>query len=135
MCDASHTSGDDVQIPRYNFYLQSSWALLSGRLAKTFPRAMRSHTKQGMVCVLSHIQNMTLRITNLPALAVDMTARNMQEQVKRKGLPWSAVKGFDTFTPIRYGRICMRVHNTAYLIWTPANTFQNLSSTTLKTSV
>ena len=30
-----------------------------------------------------------------------MTARNLQEEVKRKGLPWSAVKGFDTFTPIR----------------------------------
>ena len=29
-----------------------------------------------------------------------MTARNMQEEVKKKGLPWSAVKGFDTFTPI-----------------------------------
>ncbi|KAF9818651.1 hypothetical protein IEO21_02631 [Rhodonia placenta] len=34
------------------------------------------------------------------ALAVDMTARNMQDVVKRKGHPWSAVKGFDTFTPI-----------------------------------
>ncbi|KAH9079322.1 fumarylacetoacetate hydrolase family protein [Lactarius deliciosus] len=29
-----------------------------------------------------------------------MTARNLQEEVKRKGLPWSTVKGFDTFTPI-----------------------------------
>ncbi|GBE81847.1 Uncharacterized mitochondrial hydrolase [Sparassis crispa] len=34
------------------------------------------------------------------ALAVDMTARNMQDVVKKKGHPWSAVKGFDTFTPI-----------------------------------
>ncbi|KIM53039.1 hypothetical protein SCLCIDRAFT_1223211 [Scleroderma citrinum Foug A] len=34
------------------------------------------------------------------ALAIDMTARNMQDEVKKKGLPWSAVKGFDTFTPI-----------------------------------
>jgi acylpyruvate hydrolase len=34
------------------------------------------------------------------ALAVDMTARNLQEQVKRQGLPWSTAKGFDTFTPI-----------------------------------
>lgn len=30
-------------------------------------------------------------------LAIDYTARNMQEVVKKKGLPWSAVKGFDTF--------------------------------------
>jgi 2-keto-4-pentenoate hydratase/2-oxohepta-3-ene-1,7-dioic acid hydratase in catechol pathway len=28
------------------------------------------------------------------------TARNLQDQVKAKGLPWSAVKGFDTFCPI-----------------------------------
>ncbi|KAF8304992.1 hypothetical protein DL93DRAFT_2089901 [Clavulina sp. PMI_390] len=34
------------------------------------------------------------------ALAIDMTARNMQDVVKKKGLPWSAAKGFDTFTPI-----------------------------------
>jgi len=31
-----------------------------------------------------------------------MTARNLQEEVKKKGLPWAAVKGFDTFTPIGY---------------------------------
>ncbi|KAM0750502.1 hypothetical protein T439DRAFT_343212 [Meredithblackwellia eburnea MCA 4105] len=33
-------------------------------------------------------------------LAIDYTARNMQEVVKKKGLPWSAVKGFDTFCPV-----------------------------------
>ncbi|BEI81250.1 hypothetical protein CcaverHIS002_0204100 [Cutaneotrichosporon cavernicola] len=33
-------------------------------------------------------------------LAIDMTARNMQEAVKKKGLPWSAAKGFDTFCPV-----------------------------------
>ncbi|KAI1308764.1 hypothetical protein EDD11_004173 [Mortierella claussenii] len=34
------------------------------------------------------------------ALSLDMTARNLQEQAKKKGMPWSAAKGFDTFTPI-----------------------------------
>ncbi|KAF8509694.1 hypothetical protein JB92DRAFT_3083729 [Gautieria morchelliformis] len=34
------------------------------------------------------------------ALAIDMTARNMQDEVKKRGLPWTAAKGFDTFTPI-----------------------------------
>ena len=34
------------------------------------------------------------------ALAVDMTARNVQEVAKSKGLPWAAAKGMDTFTPI-----------------------------------
>ncbi|KIM86234.1 hypothetical protein PILCRDRAFT_816165 [Piloderma croceum F 1598] len=44
-------------------------------------------------------QNADLHVAGY-ALAVDMTARNLQEEVKKKGLPWSAVKGFDTFTPI-----------------------------------
>lgn len=40
--------------------------------------------------------------TNKPesALAVDMTARNVQEQAKKDRLPWTTAKGFDTFTPI-----------------------------------
>ncbi|GJJ12304.1 hypothetical protein Clacol_006545 [Clathrus columnatus] len=33
-------------------------------------------------------------------LAIDMTARNMQDDVKKRGLPWTAAKGFDTFTPV-----------------------------------
>lgn len=38
-------------------------------------------------------------------LAIDMTARNMQDAAKKKGLPWSAAKGFDTFTPIGYSTL------------------------------
>ena len=34
------------------------------------------------------------------ALAMDMTARNVQDAVKKKGLPWSTAKGFDTFSPV-----------------------------------
>ncbi|RUP46116.1 hypothetical protein BC936DRAFT_147343 [Jimgerdemannia flammicorona] len=34
------------------------------------------------------------------ALGIDMTARNLQAEAKKKGLPWSMAKGFDTFTPI-----------------------------------
>ncbi|CCG85003.1 protein of unknown function [Taphrina deformans PYCC 5710] len=33
-------------------------------------------------------------------LAIDMTARNMQEQNKKKGLPWTTAKGFDTYLPV-----------------------------------
>ncbi|KAL8278960.1 hypothetical protein RQP46_008629 [Phenoliferia psychrophenolica] len=33
-------------------------------------------------------------------LAVDYTARNVQDAAKAKGLPWSAAKGFDTFCPV-----------------------------------
>jgi 2-keto-4-pentenoate hydratase/2-oxohepta-3-ene-1,7-dioic acid hydratase in catechol pathway len=55
-----------------------------------------------MVRAQSHVDLIKLKHQVLSALAIDMTARNLQEEVKKKGLPWSAVKGFDTFTPIRY---------------------------------
>lgn len=29
-------------------------------------------------------------------LAIDLTARNLQDEIKSKSLPWSSVKGFDT---------------------------------------
>ncbi|KAK3986663.1 hypothetical protein QBC44DRAFT_133745 [Cladorrhinum sp. PSN332] len=34
------------------------------------------------------------------ALSIDMTARNVQNEAKKKGLPWSIAKGFDTFLPM-----------------------------------
>lgn len=34
------------------------------------------------------------------ALAVDLTARNVQDEAKKKGLPWTIGKGFDTFLPL-----------------------------------
>ncbi|ODV60164.1 Fmp41p ASCRUDRAFT_81606 [Ascoidea rubescens DSM 1968] len=34
------------------------------------------------------------------ALALDMTARNVQDEAKKKGLPWTIGKGFDTFLPL-----------------------------------
>eukprot|EP00252_Welwitschia_mirabilis_P002075 TRINITY_DN12000_c1_g1_i1.p1 TRINITY_DN12000_c1_g1~~TRINITY_DN12000_c1_g1_i1.p1 ORF type:complete len:223 (+),score=41.22 TRINITY_DN12000_c1_g1_i1:77-745(+) len=34
------------------------------------------------------------------ALALDMTARELQNSAKASGLPWTIAKGYDTFTPI-----------------------------------
>ncbi|KAI9354149.1 hypothetical protein BD770DRAFT_392499 [Pilaira anomala] len=34
------------------------------------------------------------------ALAIDLTARDIQLEAKKASLPWTASKGFDTFTPI-----------------------------------
>lgn len=33
-------------------------------------------------------------------MSIDMTARNAQNEAKKKGLPWSIAKGFDTFCPM-----------------------------------
>lgn len=34
------------------------------------------------------------------AVGVDMTARDIQGEAKKKGHPWSVAKGYDTFLPI-----------------------------------
>ncbi|KAK9461953.1 uncharacterized protein V1516DRAFT_673384 [Lipomyces oligophaga] len=34
------------------------------------------------------------------AVAIDMTGRNVQDEIKKKGLPWTTAKGFDTFLPL-----------------------------------
>ncbi|MGA7304481.1 MAG: fumarylacetoacetate hydrolase family protein, partial [Rhodothermales bacterium] len=34
------------------------------------------------------------------AVGLDMTARDIQSVAKKKGLPWSVAKGFDTFAPL-----------------------------------
>ena len=41
---------------------------------------------------MSHIGGYTL--------ALDMTARNIQSEAKKKGHPWSVAKGYDTFCPV-----------------------------------
>ncbi len=33
-------------------------------------------------------------------ILLDITARDLQDEAKKKGLPWSVSKGFDTFAPI-----------------------------------
>lgn len=35
-------------------------------------------------------------------LALDLTARNVQDEAKKKGLPWSIGKGFDSFLPVSH---------------------------------
>ena len=34
---------------------------------------------------------------------MDITARDLQSEAKKKGLPWTVAKGFDTFAPIELG--------------------------------
>ncbi|KAK8181689.1 hypothetical protein IWZ00DRAFT_118683 [Phyllosticta capitalensis] len=58
-------------------------------------------------------------------LSIDMTARNVQEEAKRKGLPWDIAKGFDTFLPI--GSPLMRSASNKYRDLDPHNLHLSLS--------
>lgn len=55
------------------------------------------------LCVYPHLWSMSdekLMIRVAYAIAIDMTARNAQNEAKKKGLPWDIAKGFDTFLPM-----------------------------------
>ncbi|CAI7616268.1 hypothetical protein N7533_012844 [Penicillium manginii] len=66
-------------------------------------------------------------------LAIDMTARNVQEEAKKKGLPWSIAKGFDTFLPISQEIAKSRIPNPhdAFLRLRVGNTERQADSTSL----
>lgn len=92
------------------FFLKPSSAVLEpGRGPLLVPRGTAVHHEVELALVLSR------DLTDLPpsfdharamdciagyALALDITARDVQAAAKRRGLPWSIAKGFDTFLPL-----------------------------------
>ncbi len=57
-------------------------AVIIGKRGKSIPR------QEAMDHVLGY------------TILLDITARDLQEEAKKKGLPWSVSKGFDTFAPV-----------------------------------
>lgn len=76
--------GDAVRIPAYssNCHHEVELALLVGRRASAVPREEALQYLAGY------------------GVAIDMTLRDVQDQLKSKGLPWDIAKGFDTSCPL-----------------------------------
>jgi acylpyruvate hydrolase len=76
--------GDEIVIPPYSrdCHHEAELALLIGREGKTIP-AERA---------LEHIAGY--------GIAIDLTLRDVQAELKSKGLPWEIAKGFDTACPL-----------------------------------
>ncbi|PPQ89443.1 hypothetical protein CVT25_012822 [Psilocybe cyanescens] len=103
---AAHAKELNNAVPKEPFFFlkpTSSYLSPGGRLE--IPQGILAHHEVELGVVIgkggrditqenaeSHIAGYTL--------AVDMTARNLQDKVRKAGLPWSAAKGFDTFTPV-----------------------------------
>lgn len=65
------------------------------------------------------------------AVLVDVTARDIQDEAKKAGRPWSAAKGFDTFAPVSSAVPAGRVpdpHNLAIWLKVNGETRQNGST-------
>ncbi|EGV61656.1 fumarylacetoacetate hydrolase [Yamadazyma tenuis] len=92
------------------FFLKPSSAILRpGEGALLIPRGTVAHYEVELAFTLNRdLKNLSpdfsaeeaLESIDGYAVAIDMTARNVQDEAKKKGLPWSIGKGFDTFLPM-----------------------------------
>lgn len=78
------SSGDQVVIPAIseNCHHEAELALLIGRSCKDCP------AEEALSFVAGY------------AVAIDLTLRDVQDNLKKKGLPWDIAKGFDTACPL-----------------------------------
>ncbi len=77
-------NGNTVFIPAYsdNCHHEAELALLIGRKAKNVSESE----------ALSYVAGY--------GVAIDLTLRDVQDELKKKGLPWDIAKGFDTACPL-----------------------------------
>ncbi|MBU5635659.1 fumarylacetoacetate hydrolase family protein [Geomonas sp. Red69] len=77
-------AGEEVVIPSYSSdcHHEAELALLIGRKGSNIPPEQ----------ALSHVAGY--------AVAIDLTLRDVQAELKKKGLPWDIAKGFDTACPL-----------------------------------
>lgn len=77
-------TGETVVIPPYSgdCHYEAELAVLIGSDGKNIPEAE----------ALSHVAGY--------GVAIDMTLRDVQEELKKRGLPWDVAKGFDTSCPL-----------------------------------
>ena len=75
---------EKIILPRRsrNVHHEVELAVIIGRRAKNV----------GVEDAMHHVLGYTILL--------DITARDLQDEAKRKGLPWSLAKGFDTFAPV-----------------------------------
>ncbi|ODV84639.1 hypothetical protein CANARDRAFT_24038 [[Candida] arabinofermentans NRRL YB-2248] len=94
----------------FYFIKPSSSVILPGQGPMLIPKGVTAHHEVELACIIGkELKNLNpetfgpkeaLDSISGYALAIDMTARNVQDVAKSKGLPWTIGKGFDTFLPL-----------------------------------
>lgn len=107
---ADHVKELNNQRPKQPFFFLKppSSILLPGAGPVLRPRGVTMHYEVELGLVIGKtVQDLdpedsqgALEAIEYYLLAIDMTARNVQDEAKRKGLPWAIAKGFDTFLPV-----------------------------------
>lgn len=75
---------EEIVIPAYsdNCHHEAELALLVGKTVKNVPE------REALFCLAGY------------GVAIDLTLRDVQDDLKKKGLPWDIAKGFDTACPL-----------------------------------
>jgi 5-carboxymethyl-2-hydroxymuconate isomerase len=77
-------NGGEIVIPPYsaNCHHEAELALLVGK------RVKKIREEEALSCLAGY------------GVAIDLTLRDVQDELKKKGLPWDIAKGFDTACPL-----------------------------------
>ncbi len=104
---AAHAAEMDSPVPeRPVVFLKPASALIGSGQEIVLPKQSHDvHHEVELVAVIGrggrHIaEPEALSHVAAYAVGLDMTARDLQAEAKRGGLPWSVAKGFDTFAPM-----------------------------------
>ncbi|KFY19334.1 hypothetical protein V493_08011 [Pseudogymnoascus sp. VKM F-4281 (FW-2241)] len=107
---AAHAAELNNEQPKQPFFFlkPASSMLLSGAGPVLRPKGVDLHYEVELALLIGrNVQDLSaddtkgaLDAIEAYAVGIDMTARNMQDDAKKKSLPWSMAKGFDTFLPL-----------------------------------
>ncbi|KAK3328818.1 hypothetical protein B0H66DRAFT_2079 [Apodospora peruviana] len=107
---ADHIAELSSARPKQPFFFQkpTSSILLPGQGPVIRPRGVNLHYEVELALIIGkQVKDLdaadekdALDAVESYALSIDMTARNAQNEAKKKGLPWDISKGFDTFLPL-----------------------------------
>ncbi|KAK4097547.1 hypothetical protein N658DRAFT_500354 [Parathielavia hyrcaniae] len=107
---ADHITELNSARPKQPFFFQkpTSSILLPGEGPVIRPRGVDLHYEVELALIMgkqvrglnAQDEQSAMDAIESYALSIDMTARNIQNEAKKKGLPWDISKGFDTFLPL-----------------------------------
>ncbi|QXD16005.1 fumarylacetoacetate hydrolase family protein [Rhodocaloribacter litoris] len=104
---AKHAAEMQSEVPEEPIvFLKPSTALVGhGGTVILPPQSQDVHHEVELVAVIGRggkniPEEKALEHVDAYAVGLDMTARDLQAEAKRKGQPWTVAKGFDTFAPL-----------------------------------
>ena len=104
---ANHAAEMQSAVPEQPMiFLKPATALVGHGGRVVLPEASADvHHEVELVVVIGHggknvSEERALDLVDGYAVGLDMTARDLQAEAKKKGHPWSVAKGFDTFAPL-----------------------------------